>query len=146
MNTYTVANTQRWGLREFVDCRHPDYEDNILLTRVVKGGIFQITPRNAKEEEKLLNWPVGEDFIVDNWDYDIVEEFDDSELDAISEMDDDMLEAIEEETNYFWDLYNGVVDYDSADDSKWQWKCKEGEMVILDGEIEITAPEGWEIV
>ena len=145
MNTYTVANTQRWGLREFMDCRHPDYEDNILLTRVVKGGIFQITPRNAKEEEKLLNWPVGEDFIVDNWDYDIVEEFDDSELDAISEMDDDMLEAIGEETNDFWDLYSDVRNYPKQHD--WEkWECKGGEMVILDGEIEITAPEGWEIV
>ena len=132
MNTYTVTNTEKWGLREYTELSHPDYEHSILLTRCFKGGEFEITPRNAKEEEKLLNWPVGEDFILDHWDWDVVEFFD-SDLDADSEMDYDVLESIEEETNYFWDLYE-------------TWNTVDDETIVVDGKIEITAPEGWEIV
>jgi len=135
VNTYTVTNTEKWGLREYSDLSHSDYEHNILITRCYKWGEFEITPRNAKEEEKLLNWPVGEDFILDHWDWDVVEFFD-SDLDADSEMDHDELEAIEEETNYFWDLVSGDTD----------WNEDDNETIIVDGEFNITAPKGWEIV
>ena len=60
-------------------------------------------------------------------------EFFDSDLDADSEMDYDVLESIEEETNYFWDLYE-------------TWNTVDDETIVVDGKIEITAPEGWEIV
>ena len=132
MNTYTVINTQKWGLKEFTEFSHPDYEHNIITTEAYKGGTFEITPRNAKEENKLLNWPVGEDFIIDHWDWDVVE-FYDSDIDAVSEMDDDLLESIGEETDDFWGL------------SDAGWDNVDSETVIEEGKFEITAPEGWEI-
>jgi hypothetical protein len=125
MKTYTVANIQRWALKEYSEFTHPDYEHSISTTEAYKGGCFEITPRNAKEEEKLLNWPDGKDFILDNWDWDLIE-FSDSDLDAVSEMDDEMLESIEEETDYFWGL----------DDAGW---CENGntKTVIEEGRFEI---------
>ena len=133
MNTYTVINTQKWGLKEFTEFSHPDYEHNITTTEAYKGGTFEITPRNAKEENKLLNWPVGEDFIIDHWDWDVVE-FYDSDIDAVSEMDDDLLESIGEETDDFWGL------------SDAGWDNVDSETVIEEGKFEVTAPEGWEII
>ena len=132
MNTYTVINTQKWGLKEYTEFSHPDYEHNITTTQAYKGGTFEITPRNAKEENKLLNWPVGEDFILDQFDYDVVE-FYDSDIDADSEMDYDILEAIGEETDDFWGL------------SDAGWDNVDSETVIEEGKFEVTAPEGWEI-
>ena len=133
MNTYTVINTQKWGLKEFTEFSHPDYEHNITTTQAYKGGTFEITPRNAKEENKLLNWPVGEDFILDDWDWDLVE-FYDSDIDADSEMDYDILEAIGEETDDFWGLEDAG------------WDNVDSETVIEEGKFEVTAPEGWEII
>ena len=133
MNTYLVTNTEKWGLREYTEFSHPDYEHNIITTRCYKGGEVEITPRNAKEEDKLLNWPVGEDFILDHWDWDVVE-FYDSDIDAVSEMDDDLLESIGEETNDFWGL------------SDAGWDNVDSETVIEEGKFEVTAPEGWEII
>ena len=132
MNTYLVTNTETWGLREYMELSHPDYEHNILLTRVVTHGEFEITPRNAKEEDKLLNWSVGEDFILDDWDWEAVE-FGDGDISAVSEMDDDTLEAIEEETEMgFWGLSE-------------VWDHVDGETIVVEGKMKITAPEGWEI-
>ena len=133
MNTYTVTNTQKWGLREYTEFTHPDYEHSILLTQCYVGGEFEITPRNAKEEDKLLNWPVGEDFILDEWNWEPVEFFD-SDLDAVSEMDEDLLESIGEETNDFWGL------------SDAGWDNVDSETVVENGAMKITAPKGWEIV
>jgi hypothetical protein len=140
MNTYLVTNTETWGLREYMELSHPDYEHNILLTRVVTHGEFEITPRNAKEEDKLLNWvaKTDNDFILDDWDYEVVEEFGDSDLDADSEMDYDVVESIGEETNSFWDLYN------NAEAEGWN-HVGDDELIIVDGKMKITAPEGWEI-
>ena len=132
MNTYLVSNTEKWGLREYTEFSHPDYEHTILITQAYKGGEVKITPRNAEDEDKLLNWPVGEDFILDDWDWEIVE-FYDSDLDADSEMDYDVLEAIGEETD-------GFAMLDEV------WNHVDDEIIIVDGKIEITAPEGWEII
>tara|TARA_Y100000592_G_C5343934_1_gene255583 strand:+ start:150 stop:572 length:423 start_codon:yes stop_codon:yes gene_type:complete len=140
MNTYIVRNTQKWGLREYNEFTHPDYEHSILTTEAYKGGEIEITPRNAKEEDKLLNWPVGEDFILENWDWDVVE-FYDSDISAVSAMDDDLLESIEEETDHFWGLSD--AGWESGDMSRDSLPC---ETVIEEGRFEVIAPEGWEIV
>ena len=141
MNTYTVRNTEKLGLRGYTELSHPDYEHNILLTRVITHGGFEITPRNAKEEEILLNWvaKTDNDFILDDWDYEVVEEFGYSDLDVVSEMDYDIIESIEEETDGFMNLYN------NAEAEGWS-HVGDDELIIVDGKMEITAPEGWEIV
>ena len=114
MNTYTVKNSEVYGLREYMKFAHPDYEHPIYLTRIVSRGELEITPRNAKEEEKLLNWPVGEDLILEKYDWAPVEFFD-SDIEGLSLMDDDMLETIEEETDYFWGLPEAGWESDSCE-------------------------------
>ena len=126
MKTYLVTNTQKWGFRIYTEFSHPDYEHNILTTQAYKYGECVIRVHNAKEEEKLLNWPADEDFILDNWDWDL-EECGDGDIDADSEMDYDVLEAIEEETEMgFWGL------------SDAGWDNVDSETVVENGAIEVT--------
>lgn len=135
MNTYLVTNSERWGLRCYRELSHPDYDHNILITESYKSGEFEITPRDAKEEGKLLNWvaKTDNDFILDDWSW-VPVEFSDGDISADSEMDYDTLEGIEEETEMgFWGLSE-------------VWDCVDEKTIILDGKITITPPEGWEIV
>mgnify|MGYP005654254077 FL=1 len=135
MNTYLLTNTEKWGLRHHEELSHPDYEHNITTTECYKFGQFEVTPRNAKEEEKLLNWvaKTDNDFILDDWDWEPVE-FGEGDISADSEMDYDTLEGIEEETeNGFWGLSQ-------------VWDYVDEEFIVVDGKIKITPPEGWEIV
>ena len=114
MKTYTFVNTERWGIKEYNEFSHPDYEHPIMTTQAYKGGYFEITPHSAEEEEKLLNWPVGEDLILEKYDWAPVEFFD-SDIEGLSLMDDDMLETIEEETDYFWGLPEAGWESDSCE-------------------------------